>query len=64
MHFCGMKKMMKIGAEKYHVELSKVWDCEARDFLREQTDPFKRSSGVLVKVSGMFWHSYYMNISK
>jgi len=59
-----MKKMMKIGAEKYHVELSKFWDWEARDFLRELTDPFTRGGGVLVEVSGMLWHSYYMNISK
>lgn len=54
MHFCGMKKMMKIGAEKDHVELTKVSDSEARDFFRELTDPFKRGGGILVKVSGMF----------
>jgi len=53
-HFCGMKKMMKIGAEKYHVELTKVRDSEARDFLLKLTDPFKREGSVLVKVSGMF----------
>jgi len=49
-----MKKMMKIGAAKYHVELTKVQNSEARDFLRELTDPFKRDGVVLVKVSGMF----------
>jgi len=49
-----MKKMMKIGAEKYHVELTKVRDSEARDFLLKLTDPFKREGSVLVKVSGMF----------
>lgn len=41
--------MMKIGAEKYRVELTKLSDSEARDFLREPMDPFKRGGGILVK---------------